>query len=206
MTAFRVTLMRHGEAVDSARRLLGHSDPGLTAEGWHQMRGRWRQIERHRVTSLGSSDLLRCASFAKERAQMLSLPLHLDARWRECDFGALDGRLHESYNVEEANALQAWQRDPQHNPLPGGETWQAFQTRAVMATEQWLASGEGGHRVLITHGGVMRALLSHWLDVPSTRHAQFWLNYAASVSLWWDDNYPPILMGIDNTPVNDALQ
>ncbi|GAA5786879.1 hypothetical protein GCM10007860_28760 [Chitiniphilus shinanonensis] len=206
MTAFRLTLMRHGEAEGSAERLLGHTDPALTAEGWHQMRGRWRQIERHRITAIGSSDLARCAAFARERAQMLELPLQLDDRWRECFFGELDGRLHESYSLEEASAIQAWQRDPLYHPLPGGESWQAFRLRVVDATEQWLGTSEGGHRVLITHGGVIRTLLTHWLDLPVTRHAQFWLNYAACVSLWWDDSYPPILLGIDNTAVNSALQ
>ncbi|WP_148714068.1 histidine phosphatase family protein [Chitinolyticbacter meiyuanensis] len=205
MSAFRLTLLRHGEAEGSAERLLGHTDPALTGEGWHQLRTRWRQIERHAVTAVGASDLLRCAAFARERAQTLGLPLRLDAGWRECHFGTLDGRVRTELDIDELAALTDWQREPERHTLPGGETWRAFQRRVLDTTEHWLASSEGSHRVLIAHGGTLRALLSDWLGLHSRRQSQLWLDYAAAVSLWCDDGYPPILLGIDNSPISREL-
>ncbi|UXY15972.1 histidine phosphatase family protein [Chitiniphilus purpureus] len=199
MSAFRLSLLRHGETEESATRLLGQYDAALTPEGWRQLHLRWRGIERYEVTALASSDLIRCAAFARERTATLGVPLTVHAGWRECHFGVLDGRLRDSLSAEEAGALHEWQRAPEYASLPGGETWHGFQARVQRTTEQWLIDSEGGHRVLLTHGGVIRALLVGWLGMPANRHAQFWINHAACVSLWWDDGYPPILLGIDNT-------
>ncbi|HSC79318.1 MAG TPA: histidine phosphatase family protein [Chitinolyticbacter sp.] len=205
MSPFRLTLLRHGEAEGSTERLLGHTDPALTGEGWHQLRTRWRQIERHEVTALASSDLVRCASFARERAVTLGIPLRIDAGWRECHFGALDGRIRTELDIDELAALTDYQREPERHTLPGGERWQQFKARVLGTTERWIAGSKGGHRVLITHGGVIRALLVNWLDMESRRQSQFWLDYAGAVSLWWDDGHPPILLGIDNTPISREL-
>jgi len=98
-----------------------------------------------------------------QRARHLAEALHpapqIDARLAEIDFGAWEGR---PWSEIERTHLDAWAADVLDFTPPGGESAAQLQARAVEC-----ASGLRGEAVtLITHGGVMRALLGHWLRLP----------------------------------------
>lgn len=162
-------LLRHG-ATTMPGCYCGSTDVALSDEGMQAMRARvagrrWRQIV--------SSPLARCAVFAATLAQELKVPLLIDARWRELDFGEWEGR-HVS-EIDEAT-LGAFWRDPIAHAPPGAESLHALHARVHAASAQLLA--DAGHRetLVIAHGGPIRVLLaaargiplhrSHEIDVP----------------------------------------
>jgi alpha-ribazole phosphatase len=97
------------------------------------------------------------------RAQCLAAALHpqplADARLMEIDFGEWEGRR---WAEIDRVLLDAWAADVLNFTPPGGESAGALQTRAVAC----VSALKGTAVALVTHSGVMRALLGHWLKLP----------------------------------------
>lgn len=198
MSSFRLTLLRHGETLAPAGTVIGHTDAPLSPLGQMQLARRQEHFSRFPPTSIASSDLCRCAGFARSLAQSFNLDCWVDQQLREMNFGAVDGLPRAGWSPELQADWAQWQRDPAQQQLTGAESWAEFSARVNTACQTWLQSGEGEHRVLITHGGVAKALLLNWLGLDSRRHQQFWLAHSGMVTLYWDDQYLPIVQGIDN--------
>ncbi|MEQ9517962.1 MAG: histidine phosphatase family protein [Parvibaculum sp.] len=160
-----IDVLRHGETVLSGR-FCGSSDPDLTECGWAQMRG---QVGAGTWAQIVTSPLKRCAEFA----QTLAPAAMIDPRFQEMHFGAWEARETQEIWVENPAALEAFWQDPDAHPAPNGERWGDFQARVGEAfsslTETPNASHAGaqaeGPFLLITHAGVMRALLVSELNM-----------------------------------------
>ncbi len=202
--AFRLTLIRHGAAEGASDAIFGQSNPHLSSIGREQMAARWRDLSAHPVDAIASSSLARCADFALDAAMALDIPLHLERGFNEMAMGSIDGKPKQSWSIAEHTAWDLWQQDPEQYPLPEGESWTAFSARIHRALNEWFASADAEHRVLIAHQGTIKAILIKALDLPASRHSQFWLAPAGCVTLWWDENWPPMLLGISNT-LPDAI-
>ncbi|MDO5624880.1 MAG: histidine phosphatase family protein [Pseudomonadota bacterium] len=125
-----------------------------------------------------ASKLQRCELFAQElqamRADLQSQP---DARLREMDFGAWEGRPWA--DIARAD-VDRWMNDfADAPPGEGGETVRAFMARVGEAWDDWRASAADA--LWITHAGVMRAalLLARGVRLPT------------SAADWPRDDFPP---------------
>lgn len=108
-----------------------------------------------------------------QRARRLAGALHarprLDARLMEIDFGDWEGQR---WADLDRALLDDWAADVLHFVPPGGESAAMLQARAVECFEEHAASLSGESVALVTHGGVMRALLGHWLKLPVAEWSQ----------------------------------
>lgn len=153
-------LMRHGTTGQPSYR--GRLDDPLNELGWAQSRaatasGQWDTVV--------SSTLQRCARFATELAAARRLPLQLDPRLVEYDFGTWQGRRIDDLEREEPLALARYRADPQNYPPPGAEDFDVFGTRITDALDE--ASGDGTQRVLVlTHGAVIRWVQCRLAGLP----------------------------------------
>lgn len=155
----KLTLLRHGH-TPLIGRFCGKSDPDLTPEGILEVRAR---CEGRAWDFVASSPARRCQSFARE----ISVDVFIDDGFWEMDFGAWDGRSTEEIWKEEADALKAFWRDPDAAPPPGGESWGAFASRVAAACERLHEEArDAGDVLLVTHAGVMRAVLERYIGVP----------------------------------------
>lgn len=123
-----------------------------------------------RLASLGApspqalltSPLGRCASVAAELGKRFGLPSGADARLREIDFGAWEGRRWD--DIDRA-ALDAWAADLHHAREHGGESVAQCSARVVEWFEACRASAAERAWVL-THAGVMRIVAARALSLP----------------------------------------
>lgn len=153
-------LMRHGTTGQPSYR--GRLDDPLSELGWTQSRA---ATAAERWDLVVSSTLKRCAEFATELAAARGLPLRLDARLVEYDFGAWQGRRIDDLEREEPLALARYRADPQQHPPPGGEDFAAFGVRIGGALDD--ALGNGARRVLVlTHGAVIRWVQCRLAGLP----------------------------------------
>lgn len=171
----RVVLIRHGEtAWNAERRLQGHLDIDLNAEGQRQARALAAALARERFDVLVSSDLARAAQTAKAVAEVLDLPLYIDGRLRERCYGGFEGLLYAEIAERFPVEFAAWQgRDIDGALPPGencGETFRQFYDRVIPAILGWAADNPGKSLALVAHGGVLecayRAALALPLDTP----------------------------------------
>lgn len=169
----RVHLFRHGEVAGS-RVCRGQADAALSAYGEEQTRraaawfnARWPEVDR-----VITSDLSRCATLARAiRADVVAVPA-----LREQHMGAWDGRGWEALTVEDPGGTTAYWADYVHARPPGGETYGECYSRAVSWWQQQDFSNE--RVVLVTHIGVIRALVCHWLGLGPAEALRWAPGYA----------------------------
>lgn len=175
-----IDLLRHGEPVGGPR-YRGHVDDPLSDKGWAQMgaavagRNDWDVVV--------SSDLARCADFARELATRCDLPLDVDAAFREVAFGSWEGHTAAELLAEDPDGVAAFWRDPVRNTPAGAESLPHFRDRIVGAWERLLPARRGQRVLLVCHAGVMRILLLHALGLPLEAFYRFEPGSAALVRL-----------------------
>ena len=158
----RVSLLRHGmtQGGDIYR---GHTDVALTAEGLLQMQQANAGFALP-VDYLVSSNLQRCAAFAALHAQQELL----DPRLQEMSFGDWDGQLRSEVWLAHAEQVKAFWNNPMVASAPNGESVAVVQKRAMACLHehvQLALKQDKKHVLLVTHGGVIRAMLSDLLQM-----------------------------------------
>ncbi|HEY9145889.1 MAG TPA: alpha-ribazole phosphatase family protein [Thiobacillus sp.] len=172
-----IDLLRHGETVGGSR-FRGTTDDALTAAGWAQM---WDAVGRvpGRWSRIVASPLRRCAEFAAALGQRRGLPCGFDARFQEMHFGDWEGRSAAELMTTDAAALTRFWNDPLGSGPPGAEPLPRFAARVLCAWHDLQACHPGEDILLVTHGGVMRVLLSHVLQRPIEGLLDFELAHGA---------------------------
>ena len=171
-----VDLIRHGEPV-GGRIIRGNGcDHPLSADGWRQMHAAvgnaapWDQIV--------SSPMARCREFALELAVRHALPLAIEPQLREIGMGAWEGRRPAELAADEADAFQAFRRDPVAFRPPGGERLEALRARVGAAYDRQVATSPGRRLLIVCHAGVSRAVLGHLLNADAERWYRIRIDYA----------------------------
>ena len=120
------------------------------------------------IERIYSSPAARCRDLAQLIAQRLDLPLQVDARLHELDFGDWEGRTWNDIEADDHERFQAWANDWQRIAPPNGECIAELERRVsdfmdTLATESALG---------ITHAGPIRAMrvlcqLTSWDEAMS---------------------------------------
>lgn len=127
-----------------------------------------------------SSPLRRCRS----TAEAIGAP-HFDERLRELDFGKWELL---PWNDIARSEFDHWSEDFVNRAPPGGESYASLSGRA----RAFLADAQAeGHRaiVVVTHAGVIRALLAHALGMPLEKSFALSLDFGSLTRLSLKDGH-----------------
>ncbi|MEC9432672.1 MAG: histidine phosphatase family protein [Pseudomonadota bacterium] len=149
MTA-RPLVMRHPPVASQPGLCYGRLDPGL-GPGWETAADALLPGLADRGAVI-ASPAPRCLAPARRLASALDLPLSVDARFRELDFGAWEGRPWAEIPRAESDP---WAEDPENRAPPGGETFAAMRARVADA---WADAAAVPAPLILTHAGAIRAL------------------------------------------------
>ena len=155
-----ILLIRHGEtAWNAERRLQGHLDIPLNAEGERQAKLLAKALAPESIDLVVSSDLQRARQTAQAVATLRGMPLHVDPALRERCYGGFEGLLYSEIEQRFPAEFAAWQaRDIDAILPPGknrGETFRQFYTRATSAILATAAAHPGRTIAMVAHGGVL---------------------------------------------------
>lgn len=163
-----VHLTRHGEtAWHAENRYAGSTDVALTALGREQGARLARWAARADIDLVAASDLSRAVETAGAAANLLGLDLVIDARLREVDFGAGEGRTRAEMAELFPDGLSAFIAAPASSPLPGGEPGISAVTRGLEAlAELTMIAGPAGTLLVVAHTTLIRLVLCRVLGLP----------------------------------------
>jgi alpha-ribazole phosphatase len=178
-----VDLIRHGEPAGGTRYRgnglgRGPDDP-LSQLGWAQMRqalgasGPWDQVI--------CSPLARCRELAAEVAARHGLPLAVEPDLREVGMGEWEGRTHAEVAAQEPELYRAAYADPVAHRPPGSESLADLSARVGPAYERQVAAYPGRHLLIVSHTGVMRALVGRLLLADPACWWRLRIDYAGIV-------------------------
>jgi probable phosphoglycerate mutase len=160
----RLILVRHGESEwNAGRRLQGQADIALSRRGEEQARALQPLVAGLRPARVVASSLKR----ARDTAALLGFPdAAQEDGLREIDVGEWTGAAISDLVARGDGAYRMW-RAGLHTPQ-GGEAWKSFKARTAGAIRAILDSAEGDVLV-VSHGGVVRALLESLLGLSPER-------------------------------------
>lgn len=168
----RLVLVRHGETVWHAEnRYAGRSDIELTPEGEAQAQQLAAWAVNAGLGAVWSSPLLRAMRTAQGAAASAALPLQIEERLIEIDFGRGEGRTAAEMRALFPAERAAFERDPVRHYLPDGEDPNAATSRGMAALEDIAAALPEGERALVVaHNTLLRLLLCRVLGLPLSRY------------------------------------
>jgi probable phosphoglycerate mutase len=192
----RLLLARHGQSVSNAvRRFQGAQDVALSPLGVRQAEALGQAIGGRGLAHVYASPLERARRTAEIAMAGLDLPMTVVDDLRELSLGEWEGCTVEEIRTRPGDPYAQWVRDPVQCLPPGGEPLPEVQARVLRAVEQIVAAHPDEEAVLVvSHGGVISALLAHWLGMPLS---SIWRIAVANCSL--SEISPPRVVSVNET-------
>ena len=164
-----IYLIRHTKTDTLKGLCYGRSDVALAESFAEEVQQLQRKLPELKPDSLVfSSPLTRCVQLAERFSDTVTT----DARLSELDFGDWENRRFDDIDVA---VIQQWADNFVHVAPPNGESFNDLYQRAGSF---WQDAVQGTHpaseqMLIITHAGVIRALLAYILKLPPAHAFQF---------------------------------
>jgi broad specificity phosphatase PhoE len=153
-------LMRHAPTQwNLVKRIQGMGDSDLTPEG-EQLAEQWGQCLRSQGWNrILASDLGRAQKTARLVNNALQLPVATTERLREMDWGQWTGLTLQHIKAEHRSKLAEMVQAGWNFKPPGGESRGDVRRRGDLALREAAGAWPGEKILVITHGGVLKALI-----------------------------------------------
>jgi alpha-ribazole phosphatase/probable phosphoglycerate mutase len=161
----RCYLVRHAQTIwNHENRIQGHADPPLSPLGLEQATRLGEYFAARSIGALYTSGLTRSVQTAHVIASHTGLTPIIEPALAEINLGSWEGLTPEEVDARFAGAYQTWRVTPSQVTIPGAESLGQFRARIRNAITQILSAyHDEGELVIVSHGGVIAALLSDWL-------------------------------------------
>lgn len=196
-----ITLIRHGK-VDGPAALYGHTNIASSVEGLRELHTNIQQLHQlNPISHIVCSPLMRCAQPAQEFSLAQQLPLQVIDELKEMHFGCWDGIPFDQFGDEHWLTLNQFWETPATAHAPDGETLEQFAGRVIRSWKQIYTNITAEHQLVICHGGVIRIIIAHLLNLD-WRNARLFrqlnINYASHtrIDIATQQNALPIIQYI----------
>ena len=154
--AVEIVFETHSISVDNERGVATGWLPGeLSDEGRRLAAKLGERRRRERIAAVFVSDLRRAVETAEIAFAGTGIPIHWDARLRECDYGAMNGAPVALVAAERSRRID--------EPFPGGESYQDAAARVRSFLED-IAGSQDGERVVVIGHSATRWALEHLVE------------------------------------------
>ena len=180
MTEF--VAVRHGETDENLNSVLqGQLDTLLNELGLKQAQCASDRLKHEHFDLIYSSDLSRAFRTAEMIAEPHHLPVMKLHALREWDLGALQGGKWSEIRVKYPEVMNAFREEHSEVLIPDGESRSVFYQRVADCLDEMSERFAGKRILLVTHGGVLKAMFHHIVGQVSD-HSRLPLTSNASVS------------------------
>jgi probable phosphoglycerate mutase len=199
-TATITILLRHGDTrLSPEHRFSGLSDEPLSAEGTRQVMAAARRLATGtHIDAIVSSPLKRAAATTAIVADELGLPAVTDDDLRETDFGEWEGLTLAEIQRRDAEAVTAWQHDPDQAP-PGGESFTATAERVRRGCERIRRQHRGETVLVVSHITPIKIMLCEALGVPLLAMYRLYLGSACINEIRWHEDQFAAVCRVNDT-------
>ncbi len=174
----RYYLVRHAQTLwNSENRLQGHSDLPLSALGETQARqvGQWfaarrvqgiftSPLQRSRQTAHAIASGLSAAPTNAQGSNGQSLSLIVERDLAEMHLRAWEGLTPEEIDTRFDGAYRQWKQRSSSVLIPQAEAVEDFRARVRGVWQRLIEGAPEGEHVIVSHGGVIAALLADLLE------------------------------------------
>jgi len=168
----RLIIVRHGEtAWNEQGKLQGQADSALNARGIIQGKALAARLSPCSFGALYSSDLGRARQTAELIAAASGHKILTDGRLRERHLGIFQGLTWAEVEQAYPGEYERFLTGEVDYVVPEGESFSQSSIRMMGCLEELARQHAGQQIVIVSHGGVLGAVLRHVLGIiPDTRH------------------------------------
>ncbi len=189
-------LIRHCQSRDAGERYIGRTDTPLTEQGREKAKAVCSRLASLPCDTFYSSPALR----ARETLRPLldkdpSLKVVVLPELQEIDFGKWEGLSFAEIQAQAPERVAEWAKGELSFSFPEGESQKLFWQRVRQVGDQVLAGAEKRVAV-VTHGGVIRYLLCHYLGLPPEKNRSFQIDLGSMTTLTFSEGFA-VLKGLN---------
>ena len=163
----KLYIARHGETPwNVENRVSGRTDVPLTEKGVEQARLLARNAMGKGIEVIIASPLLRARQTAQAVSEVIGVPIELDERLIELDFGSFEGGPRSDPDFQYTRAQFPTR-------YPGGESAFQLAHRVYSCLEDVKRKYAGKTVLLVCHGGVCRMVRSYFMDLTNDEYSYY---------------------------------
>lgn len=168
----RLLLARHGEIDGNGERYIGATDPPISVRGQVQASALAETVLSFRPDCCFCSPMLRTRQTAEIVLRPEACGINYLPELREVDFGLWEGLSFDEIQARYPELAADWANKGVDFGFPEGEKIKDFWNR-VRAAARLFTSGPEETVLIISHGGVIRALICHFLGLEFDNYLLF---------------------------------
>ncbi len=182
----KLTLVRHTRLKIDAGVCYGQSDVDVSEHFAEESEQLTTKLNGHTFDAVYASPLQRCAKLA----QVLNKgDIQFDERLKELHFGDWEMQTWDSLPRD---YFDEWAQNYGHMAPPNGETFSDLQTRGIDFIKALQTKHANQHALVVTHGGMIRAIVAHVLNMPLKGLFRIHIDYASMTQVDFGDEIPRI--------------
>jgi len=190
----KLTLVRHTSLNISSNICYGQSDIDVSIKFDEELRVLREKLLNKEFDAIYSSPLQRCHKLAlalstDDTLNFSERNIVLDDRLKELHFG--DWEL-SSWDDIPRDIFDTWANDYANLAPPKGETFSQLHLRAKSFVEDVSNHSQDKNILIITHGGLIRALIAEVLQIPLKRLFRMTIDYASVTQLEFKGEVPKV--------------
>lgn len=157
-----ITLVRHTRVDVAPHVLYGHSDVALASSWPEDVDLVLSKLQSIPSRVIYTSPLSRCVRLAEMIERQFSANVINDDRIKELHYGAWEQKHLSSLPQDQ---LVYWKANFVDQSCPGGETFRQLYNRSLAFIHE-IKKISATDIIVVTHSGVIRALLAHYMKIP----------------------------------------
>jgi len=198
VTLLTILLLRHGQTDwNHSGRWQGHADIPLNETGQKQAAALCQRLRSWPIDTIYTSDLQRCVQTAEPLAAELGIVPIKKKVWRERDVGDFSGLTGEQAREQFPDVWARTTRgmiDP-----PNGEAFTDVLSRAWQAYESVRDTHSEGMVAVITHGGLLHALLGQVMGIDPAIYGRFSMRGNTGLSIIEVNSHGAVVTRLNDT-------
>ena len=156
----RFGLIRHAQTIwNQEKKIQGHSDTPLSADGKRQAASWGETLRQYSWNRILASDAGRALTTGERINALLKIPLEIDPRLREQDWGHWVGKTIPQIQAEAGELLDGQTNAGWDFCPPGGEDRKSVLARSREALQDAFDKWSGENILVVTHEGVIKSLI-----------------------------------------------
>lgn len=179
-------LIRHTSLDIPSGICYGQSDVDVSGNFAVESAALKTKLAHVRFDAVYSSPLQRCSKLAKA---LNAGEIRTDERLKELHFGDWEMQAWDSIP---RNVFDIWANDYANLAPPNGESFAQLHARAVSFLKEVSSHSRGKDIAVVTHGGVIRAVLAEVLNMPLKGLFRMVIDHASVTHISFDEAVPRI--------------
>ena len=182
----KLNLIRHTSLQIAPGICYGQSDIDVAASFAEELVRLKSTLADVQFDALYTSPLQRCTRLAGALNKGNTI---IDNRLIELHFGDWEMQAWDDISRE---AFDAWAHDYANLAPPNGETFSQLQQRGMGFLQDALQRHRGENIAVVTHGGMIRALVAHALEMPLKKLFRMTIDHGSITQLEFGEHVPKV--------------